>query len=343
MENLFGEVRVSICPSVTHIESSESPHLSSKSCSESRGFDQRPTAGSTKHRPKPWEYNSYTGAPLQQSTSKTSIMAEQVLQINREAIAAMINGNNKQACSMLTDALQVLEANPLTVAASDSTGIVPTSGIKELLPTSSAPSAPPASCCAEPTEPASSTILPVVPEQPSSGRRLRLTTPLPMKDRQETLTTAIYNRAFLLHKGAQNNSLTAAVLLFNQGLSCHLLGMSTADSQQLRSALYHYNQAYHVVLQASYILQNAIPSALRQEQSNTRLVVLLAAALCHNMAAVHGDFWNFAEARLLRCQLAQVIQWEGSRFSQMETDDFVFFHLGIFFAIIDDFRIAPAA
>jgi hypothetical protein len=242
---------------------------------------------------------------------------------------------------MLTDALQVLEANPLPVAASDSTSIGVTSGTNELVRTSSSPSALSTSCCVELTEPASSIQL--VPEQPSSGRRLRLTTPLPMQDRQETLTTAIYNRAFLLHKGAQNNNLTAAVLLFNQGLSCHLLGMSTGDSQQLHDALYHYNQAYHVVLQESYILQHAIPSTLRQEKSGTRLVVLLAAALCHNMAAVHGDFWNFAEARLLRCQLAQVIQWEGSRFSQMETDDFVFFHLGIFFAIIDDFRIAPAA
>jgi hypothetical protein len=61
------------------------------------------------------------------------------------------------------------------------------------------------------------------------------------------------------------------------------------------------------------------------------------------MAAIHGEFWNATQARLLRCELASLVHWQGNCFPAMHPDDFVFFHLGIFFAIADDFRIAPAA
>lgn len=192
--------------------------------------------------------------------------------------------------------------------------------------------------------PETTTAMPAfsTPLQPNPVRQL-LTAPLPAKDKLDNLTTAIFNSAFLVQNEEHSSYLTAAVLMFNRGLSYHLHGMSTGDSKSLCCALHFYSQAYNIVLQESYVLQQTIPSVLLRVRSSTRLVVLLAAALCHNMAAVHSDFWNFAEARLLRCQLAQIIQWEGGQLSQIDTDDFVFFHLGIFFAIIDDFRLAPAA
>ena len=169
------------------------------------------------------------------------------------------------------------------------------------------------------------------------SRRHRLNVRLP--DLSDTLSTAVYNRAFFLHNDdtERNQRLDEAVLFFNSALSLHLQGVKHGDSaEKLNRALLLYSYAYSIVLEESALLSLA-------NRASSRLIVLLAAALCHNMAAIHGDFWDFGRARFLRCQLAQVIHWEGSRFSQMETDDFVFFHLGIFFAIIDDFRIAPAA
>jgi hypothetical protein len=250
-----------------------------------------------------------------------------VARINRGAIEAMIQGNNKEACSMLADALHILETNQ---CGAESPYEALFSPLACIVPQTSTPK--PSRCCAAGFSSHQREV------------RRRLTVGLPVKDRQDNLTTAIYNRAFLLYKdGPQNSRLTAAVLLFNHALSCHLYSVSSGDSQALNQALFLYTHAYHIVLQENYILQHSIPALCLQDRSYTRLVVLLTAALCHNMAAVHGDFWNFSEARFLRCQLAQVIHWEGSRFSRMETDDFVFFHLGIFFAIIDDFRIAPAA
>lgn len=159
---------------------------------------------------------------------------------------------------------------------------------------------------------------------------------LPERDVQANLPTAIYNRAFFIYStGPKNARLDMAVLAFNVALSYHLMGVGQGDSHALNRALVWYDHSHRIVLEESRVWEN---------RNQSRLIVLLAAALCHNMAAIHGDdFWDFGRARLLRCQLAQVIHWEGSRFSQMETDDFVFFHLGIFFAIIDDFRVAPAA
>lgn len=249
----------------------------------------------------------------------------------------MGKGKNKEACTMLADALHILETNPC--GAESYYNLLCSSHASEV-PQISSPSTTSSGCCAD----SFASQQQRQRQQEQEGMRRRLTVGLPLKDGQDSLTTAIYNRAFLLHlDGPQNARLSAAVLMFNHGLSCHLLGVSSGDSNDLNRALFLYSHAYNIVLQEIYILDHICDSLLLRDRSYTRLIVLLAAALCHNMAAVHGCFWNFAEARLLRCQLAQVIHWEGSPFSQMETDDFVFFHLGIFFAIIDDFRLAPAA
>jgi len=200
-----------------------------------------------------------------------------------------------------------------------------------------------------------------------------LTVRLPEPENSKQQQTAIYSRAFRIpikeqqqqqqpDEGVISPRIATAVLAFNAALCAHLQSVATGDTTIApHRALCLYSTAYSIVLMeqqkqqtldsllltagtshSSLLLQDHGSSAFCEQTTTSRLVVLLQAALCHNMAAIHGDcFWNFAQARWLRCQLAAAIHW--TAFSQMETDDFVFFHLGIFFALIDDFRIAPAA
>jgi hypothetical protein len=184
---------------------------------------------------------------------------------------------------------------------------------------------------------------------PTRGPKRRpINVRLPERKGQDNLPTAIYNRAFLLdHDDPMDANFDMAVLAFNNGLSYHLQGIDTCDANESkRQALFWYGEAHRLLLLDHPTSMVSSHSSLFHcmGRHHSRWMILLAAAVCHNMAAIHGDdFWDFGSARLLRCQLAQVIHWEGHRFSQMDTDDFVFFHLVIFFAIIDDFRIAPAA
>lgn len=237
-----------------------------------------------------------------------------VAELNDMAIEKLQSSKSDEACGLLVDALHVLEtSHHLYYEQAPSTILAPL--------TPELQRGVPSVCCG-------------VDCLHHSRRHLNVR--LPDHDVQSNLPTAIYNRAFLIdNKGPRNAHLDTAVLAFNIGLSYHLLGVGRGVSHALNRALVWYDHAHRIVLEESRVWEN---------RSQSRLIVLLAAALCHNTAAIHGDdFWDFGRARLLRCQLAQVIHWEGSRFSQMETDDFVFFHLGIFFAIIDDFRVAPAA
>jgi hypothetical protein len=200
---------------------------------------------------------------------------------------------------------------------------------------------------------------------------------------------------------SQSSSSSASSVLYNN----YLLHPTHASSLLL---LQHEQQLQEeqeqVLLLRNYYcsLQQRIQEREHQQQLRfKKYVVLLASALCHNMAILYqNEYGNIILARSLRCQLIQMIHWENntstststtfqsypttmtarvatqaasstSLFSSttvrppssssyrnpttttttsssspvlvMETTDFVFFHLGIFFAMIDDFRIAPAA
>jgi len=166
----------------------------------------------------------------------------------------------------------------------------------------------------------------------------RLTVRLPEPQNAGQHQTAIYNRAFLIHKDQSrpNPRIAAAVLTYNAALCAHLHAVLTGNSSvSPHRALCLYSTAYWSVLTEQqqqtldWLLQvdsndndNNIHSNNNNNHNNNygRTMILMQAALCHNMAAIHGDsFWNFAHARLLRCQLAAVIHW--TAFSQMETDD----------------------
>lgn len=246
-----------------------------------------------------------SSAPLQNITPT-------ICQYNSAAVEKMKEGRFEEASLMLTQALRILETSSTRMQVDVPPVLCP-------LPNPCIPTT--CGCLLE------------------VSTRRRLNVRLPEADQSDNLNTAVYNRAFFIHVDdtVRNHRLDEAVLYFNSALCLHLQGVEHGDSaEKLNRALLLYSYAYSIVLEESALLSLA-------NRASSRLIVLLAAALCHNMAAIHGDFWDFGRARFLRCQLAQVIHWEGSRFSQMETDDFVFFHLGIFFAIIDDFRIAPAA
>jgi hypothetical protein len=157
-------------------------------------------------------------------------------------------------------------------------------------------------------------------------RRRPVNVRLPERKGQDNLPTAIYNRAFLLHHDdPMDVNFDMAVLAFNNGLSYHLQGIDTCDANESkRQALFWYSETHRRLLldYPMSVVPSRSPLSHCIDRNHSRWMILLAAAVCHNMAAIHG---------------------EGHRFSQMDTDDFVFFHLVIFFAIIDDFRIAPAA
>ena len=119
--------------------------------------------------------------------------------------------------------------------------------------------------------------------------------------------------------------------MFNAALCAHLHAIVTGSSSGApHRALCLYSQAYSSVMVEQH--QQTLDWLLLLRHGGTserwhwswnepaRTTVLLQAALCHNMAAIHCDsFWNYAHARLLRCQLAAVIHW--TAFSQMETED----------------------
>jgi len=186
---------------------------------------------------------------------------------------------------------------------------------------------------------------------PSSLHSLTVRLPEPENSKQQQ--TAIYSRAFRIptkeqqqqqqqqpDEGVISPRIATAVLAFNAALCAHLQSVATGDTTIApHRALCLYSTAYSIVLMeqqkqqtldwllltagtshSSLLLQDHGSSAFCEQTTTSRLVVLLQAALCHNMAAIHGDcFWNFAQARWLRCQLAAAIHW--TAFSQMETDD----------------------
>jgi len=194
-----------------------------------------------------------------------------------------------------------------------------------------------------------------------SLRRQRLTVRLPASSDENATTmnqqqTAIYNRAFVLHKNTccNNPRIASAILAYNAALCAHLHSVVTGNSGVTpHRALCLYSAAYTDVLgeqqqqtldwlllrmqqqQIQMQMQGSVSTTTSSTTNttfsslseanwlwneNSRTTVLLQAALCHNMAAIHGDcFWNLAHARLLRCQLAAIIHW--TAFSQMDTTD----------------------
>ena len=191
-----------------------------------------------------------------------------------------------------------------------------------------------------------------------------LSTCLPERSHQVNLPTGIYNHAFHILGGdtvtpgttattMRSVHLDVAVLSFNIALCYHLMG---DNPHSLHRALVWYDQCTrHILLEEERrLVWGTPPDTIVDLNHQDRpasgsgdgrlLIALLAAALCHNVAAIHGDhMFDIPKARALRCQLAQVLHLEGRALLLMETDDFVFFHLGILFALLDDFQVAPAA
>lgn len=270
---------------------------------------------------------------LEMASHHASELRRVIVSLNNKAIACLKEQRAQEAASLLTQGLCMLDVHGhcyryYCARSFESSSCV----VQTPFPHASATRYPISSCC----------------HRRSTITRRPINVRLPERKEQENLPTAIYNRAFILnHDDPMNVSFDMAVLAFNAGLSYQLQGIGSCDIHETKQqALFWYRKAHERLLLEHPSSMRPTCSPLFQclDREHSQWMTLLAAAVCHNMAAILGDdFWDFGSARLLRCQLAQVIHWEGHQFSQLDTDDFVFFHLVIFFAIIDDFRIAPAA
>lgn len=265
--------------------------------------------------------------------SHASELRRVIVDLNNKAIDCLKQQKAQEAASILADGIGILDAHGHCYRYYSTLAFEPSIPSSVARSHSHSTSYPIVSCC------------------PIRGRLIQrrpINVRLPERKEQENLPTAIYNRAFILHEDdPMNVNFDMAVLAFNNGLSYHLQGIASCDVHESKQrALFWYHEAHRRLLleHPSSSVPSRSPLFECLDREHSRWMTLLAAAVCHNMAAILGDdFWDFGNARLLRCQLAQVIHWEGQQFSQLDTDDFVFFHLVIFFAIIDDFRIAPAA
>ena len=163
----------------------------------------------------------------------------------------------------------------------------------------------------------------------SSVWRQRLTVGIPEPEILMHQQSAIYCRAFVLHRDTCSLRIAAAILAYNAGLCAHLHAIVKDTSAVApHRALSLYSSAYRTLWaeQQEHVLDwllfraRAPSTTSLGESEQARTTMLLQAAVFHNLAAVHGDlFWNFAHARLFRCQLATIIRW--TAFSQMETED----------------------
>jgi hypothetical protein len=162
----------------------------------------------------------------------------------------------------------------------------------------------------------------------------------------EKLPISLYTKAFFIYPCAMPRNVVTALLWYNHGLCCHMHGLTQGNaSGALQEALQFYHHAYQIVLAECAISFSESGLLRKSDDRNTMdsLVVqqylcMVAAAVCHNMALLyHYTFGHMAAARSLRCQLLHWIQTTTS------DGDGVFFHLGIFLARMDDFRLAPAA
>ena len=149
----------------------------------------------------------------------------------------------------------------------------------------------------------------------------------------EKLPISLYTKAFFIYPfDMPPRNVVTALLWYNHGLCCHMHGLTQGSSAALQEALHFYHHAYQMVL------RECVTEPRRQDPMIQKYIGLLASAVCHNMALLyHLEFGHMMAARSLRCQLLQWIH------AVEHGGDGVFFHLGIFLARMDDFRLAPAA
>jgi hypothetical protein len=140
--------------------------------------------------------------------------------------------------------------------------------------------------------------------------------------------TEIYDGAFLVSSdGPIALAETGAVLLFNIGLVDHLQGLQTGRSQYFEKALRMYEQS---------------TSLLESVEPDTGLLLLLSAALLHNISQIYSTHFEMSLARDTAQKLAVVVEcMEGEE--RISDDDFAFFHASVFFSKVNDYRCAPAA
>lgn len=161
----------------------------------------------------------------------------------------------------------------------------------------------------------------------------------------DKLPISLYTKAFFIYPCAMPRNVVTALLWYNHGLCCHMHGLTQGNSSgALQEALQFYHHAYQIVLsecaisfsECGLLRKNDLHHNHTDSLVVQQYLCLVAAALCHNMALLyHYAFGQMAAARSLRCQLLHWIQ--------QTTSDGVFFHLGLFLARMDDFRLAPAA
>ena len=158
----------------------------------------------------------------------------------------------------------------------------------------------------------------------------------PMKQRAIEQDMPLYECAFHLGQTMTVTSETSlatisCVLLFNAAMACHREAMRICKSTAMKRVLALYEEVL-ARLQESQLLV----------QSNGGLLPLCAAVL-HNLALVHGVcFFDRTQTRLLRQQLAQVLDWSAA-ISVLGKEDYVFFNVNLLCATGEDFRLAAAA
>jgi hypothetical protein len=143
----------------------------------------------------------------------------------------------------------------------------------------------------------------------------------------------IYNRAFVLPRHSDwllshhSHTETSAVLLFNTALTFHRGGLETGRSKSLLKALVLYNKALAVVEQS-----------LQQGHSTLAVVFL---ALTNNMAQIYVELFDRDGLQRSRFMFRRVFDWIGP--TRMDRSEYLFFNLNLMLLEKQEFLLAPSA
>ena len=145
----------------------------------------------------------------------------------------------------------------------------------------------------------------------------------------------VYNRAFVMTSAEEplfdeNEHTVPAVLLYNMGLSHHMLANQTGKSAVLRKAMQLYTMSFTMLEQASNVL------------NDMDIMVLLA--LANNMGVISGSqFYDRAGAETSRLMMDRILS-SSECLEILEEEDIEFFSLNLMF--LSEYQkhvLAPAA
>ena len=145
----------------------------------------------------------------------------------------------------------------------------------------------------------------------------------------------VYNRAFVMTSEEEplfneNEHTVPAVLLYNMGLSHHMLATQTGKSVIFRKAMQLYTMSFTMLEQASDIL------------NDMDIMVLLA--LANNMGVISGsEFYDRAGAETSRLMMDRILS-SSDCLDILEEEDIEFFSLNLMFlSEYQKHALAPAA